>query len=189
MVAQWQRIRLQSRRRAFRRSLEKEMATHSSVLAWKVPGTEEPGGLQSMGVAPTLWSRTERATQQQTYMRRGRRIMSLELKSSNVCVLGTQSCPTLCDPTDCSPPGYSSVHGILQARILEWIAIPFSRELSNPGIEPWSPATLFCTSYISRFFTCISIRTLPGRDWGCPDFTGKLKNSLFKFTQQTVELG
>ena len=36
------------------------------------------------------------------------------------CVLVPQSCPTLCDPTDCSPPG-SSVHGILQARILEWI--------------------------------------------------------------------
>ena len=37
-----------------------------------------------------------------------------------------QSCLTLCDPTDCSPPG-SSVHGILQARILEWGAMPFSR--------------------------------------------------------------
>ena len=37
-----------------------------------------------------------------------------------------QSCPTLCDPMDCSPPG-SSVHGILQARILDWVAISFSR--------------------------------------------------------------
>ena len=37
-----------------------------------------------------------------------------------------QSCPTLCDLMDCSPPG-SFVHGILQARILEWVAIPFSR--------------------------------------------------------------
>ena len=43
----------------------------------------------------------------------------------------TQSCPTLCDPVDCSPPG-SSVHGILQARILEWVAISFSREASQP---------------------------------------------------------
>ena len=42
-----------------------------------------------------------------------------------VCVLVAQSCPTLCDPTDCSPPG-SSVHGILQVRILEWVAMPFS---------------------------------------------------------------
>ena len=37
-----------------------------------------------------------------------------------------QSCPILCDPMDCSPPGFS-VHGILQARILEWVAMPFSR--------------------------------------------------------------
>ena len=40
---------------------------------------------------------------------------------------------------DCSPPG-SSVHGILQARILEWVAIPSPGDLSYPGIEPWSPA-------------------------------------------------
>ena len=48
-----------------------------------------------------------------------------------------QSCPTLCDPVDCSPPG-CSVHGILQARILEWVATP--GDLPNPGIEPRSPA-------------------------------------------------
>ena len=42
-----------------------------------------------------------------------------------------QSCLTLCDPMDCSPPG-SSVHGILQARILEWVAVPFSRRSSQP---------------------------------------------------------
>ena len=42
-----------------------------------------------------------------------------------------QSCLTLCDPLDCSPPG-SSVHGILQARTLEWVAVPFSRGSSQP---------------------------------------------------------
>ena len=42
-----------------------------------------------------------------------------------------QSCLTLCDPMDCSPPG-SSVHGIFQARILEWVAIPFSGGSSGP---------------------------------------------------------
>ena len=41
-----------------------------------------------------------------------------------------QSCPTLCDPTDCSPPG-SSVRGIFQARVLEWVAISFSRGSSQ----------------------------------------------------------
>ena len=53
-------------------------------------------------------------------------------------VLVTQLCLTLCEPIDYSPQ-CSSVHGILQARILEWIAIPFSRGSSDPGIEPWSP--------------------------------------------------
>ena len=41
-----------------------------------------------------------------------------------------QSCPTLCDPMDCSPPG-SSVYGILQARILEWVVMPSSKESSQ----------------------------------------------------------
>ena len=49
-----------------------------------------------------------------------------------------QSFPTICYPMDSSLPG-SSVHGILQARVLEWVAISFSRDLPNPGIEPRSP--------------------------------------------------
>ena len=51
-----------------------------------------------------------------------------------MCMLVTQSCPTLCDPVDCILPG-SSVRGILQARILEWVASPSSRDNPNPGIE------------------------------------------------------
>ena len=63
-----------------------------------------------------------------------------------VKVLVTQSCHTLCDPLVCSPPG-SSVYGILQARILEWIAIPSPEDLPNPGIELMSPAL------VGKFFT------------------------------------
>ena len=48
-----------------------------------------------------------------------------------VKVLVAQLCPTLCDLMDCSPPG-SSVHAILQARILEWVVISFSRKSSRP---------------------------------------------------------
>ena len=47
-----------------------------------------------------------------------------------------QSCPNLCDATDCSPPG-SSVHGILQAIILEWVAISCSRGSSRPRDQTW----------------------------------------------------
>ena len=61
-----------------------------------------------------------------------------------------QSCPTLCNPMDCSLPG-SSVHGILQARILEWVAVPSSRGSSLPRdqthISYMSPA------FAGKFFT------------------------------------
>ena len=46
-------------------------------------------------------------------------------------VLVVQSCPTLCNPVDCSPPD-SSAHGILQARLLEWVAMPYSRGSCKP---------------------------------------------------------
>ena len=48
-----------------------------------------------------------------------------------VCCLVAKSCPTLCNPMDCSPP-VSSVHGISQVRLLEWVAISFSRQSSQP---------------------------------------------------------
>ena len=62
--------------------------------------------------------------------------------------LVTKSCPTLCDSADCSPPG-SSVHGILQTRILEWVAMPSSRDLPNSGTEPRS-AILQADSLLSE---------------------------------------
>ena len=67
------------------------------------------------------------------------------------CVLAKllQSCLTLCDPMDCSLPG-SSVHGILQARILEWVAMPSSRGPSRPRNQ----TPISCSSYSAgRFFT------------------------------------
>ena len=57
----------------------------------------------------------------------------------HMCAKSHQSYLTLCNPMDCSLPG-SSVRGILQARILEWVAIPFPGHLPDPGIEPRSPA-------------------------------------------------
>ena len=70
-----------------------------------------------------------------------------------------QSGPTLCDPMDCSPPG-SSVCGILQGRILEWVAMPSSRDSSQPRDQN-------CISYVS----CIGRQVLlplapPGKPLG-----------------------
>ena len=72
----------------------------------------------------------------------------------NCEVLVAQSCPTLWDPMDCSPPG-SSVHGIFHARILEWFAISFSRGSSQPRDQTW----VSCTA--GRFFTDGATREAP----------------------------
>ena len=69
-----------------------------------------------------------------------------------LCGLVAKLRPTLCESMDCSPPG-SSVHEISQARILEWIAISFSRDLPNPGVEPRSPALQEVSCIVGRFFT------------------------------------
>ena len=59
-----------------------------------------------------------------------------------------QSCPALCEPMACSPPG-SSIHGILQARVLEWIAMLFSRGSSQPRY--WTHVSL-SPALAGRFF-------------------------------------
>ena len=54
--------------------------------------------------------------------------------SACMCAQSLQSCPTPFNPMNCSPPSFS-VHRILQARILEWVGMPSSKDLPNPGIE------------------------------------------------------
>ena len=76
-----------------------------------------------------------------------------------IVVLLTKSCVTLCDPRDCTLPGFS-VHGISQARVLEWVAITFYRGPSCPGIEPMSPywqVDSLPLSYLGRTTILISI--------------------------------
>ena len=89
-------------------ALEKDMATHSSVLAWRIPGTGEPGGLPSMG---------------------SHRVGHAAAARCKVKLLSHRL--TLCDPMDCSLPG-SFVHGIFQARILEGVAIHRKTDLFSP---------------------------------------------------------
>ena len=83
-----------------------------------------------------------------------------------VKVLVTQSCLTLCDPMDYSPPG-SSVHRILQARTLEWVAISFSRGSSQS--RDWSPVSCmaggFFTIWATREGSCVEMHIW---SWGIP---------------------
>ena len=76
-------------------------------------------------------------------------------KDINKCVLMlvTQSFLTLCDPMDCSPPGFS-LHRFLQSKVLEWVAIPFSRGSSQP--QDWTQISCIA----SRFFAVWASREI-----------------------------
>ena len=95
--------------------LEEKMATHSTILAWKIPWTEEPGGIQ------TLQSNVTKHTCRLPFTvmhHHGPWIIRTSYSAAAAAAKSLQSCPTLCDPIDGSPPG-SPVPGILQARTLE----------------------------------------------------------------------
>ena len=209
--------------------LEDSMAAHSSILAWRITWTEEPGGLRSMGLQrvrcdwalkhthswftmlcwfqasstviqlhikkkkihafsikviteywvefPVLysmcllityfifssvyntlawknpmdggawWAAVYGVAQSRTQLRR----LSSSSSVYKVKLTVAQSCPTLCDPMDCSLPG-SSVRGLLQARILEWVAVLLSRGSSQPrgGTQVSHIAGRFFTSWATR---------------------------------------
>ena len=88
----------------------------------------------------------------------------------------SQSCLTLCNPMDCSPPG-SPVHGILQARLLEWVAIPFSRGSS------WPRDQIQVSHIAGRFFII----------WAIRDNLNCIKNSYYsvanKLPKQSHKIG
>ena len=110
-------------------SLEKGKATHFSILVWRIPWTVIVHGV----------------AKNQTQLSDFHFPYTVFLESEVA-----QSCPTLCDPVDCSPPG-SSVHGILQARILEWVAISFS-------IQVLSSIQFFVTLWTVAIQVSLSMR-------------------------------
>ena len=158
------------------------MATHSSVIAWRIPGTGEPGGLPSMGSqSRTRQKRLSSSSRvclplfqlfklcqfrtknldEINYKKKNKKKLDLAHSwwSKNIplqysCLENpknreawwatihgvakqsesevAQSCPTLCDPMDCSLPG-SSIHGIFQARILDWVAKSWTQLSTDTG--------------------------------------------------------
>ena len=105
--------------------LEKEMATHCSILAWRIPWTEEPGGLQSTG------SQSQTRLSDFTFTFPG----GHSVRPSKLL----QSCPTLCDLMDCSLPGSLSM-GFSRQEYWSGLPFPSPGDLPNPGIEPGSPS-------------------------------------------------
>ena len=112
------------------------MVTHSSILAWEISWTEEPGRLQSIGLHRVGHDWSDLAQHKDSSIPSNRsthianhstvKYTSLQLYvCASAAVKSLQLCLTLCNPIDGSPPG-SAVPGILQARILGWVAISFS---------------------------------------------------------------
>ena len=144
------------------------MATHSSILAWSIPWTEDPCGLQStvLQSLTRLWGtwpegrRAEKVEDQvkvdimwwfllspalfstwfpecwraNSYRHNSR----ISIPEKSYCCLVAKSCRILCNLMDRSLPG-PSVHGILQARILEWVVMSPPGDLLHPEMEPRTP--------------------------------------------------
>ena len=102
-------------------------------------------------------------------------ISGCELLICNYLCLHAQLCPTLCSSMDCSPPG-SSVHGILHARIIEWVAI--SLDLPTQGLNP----CLLCLLHCRRILFCWAIGE-------AHDYLWQLANPRLMYHCQAAYLG
>ena len=171
------------------------MATHSSFLAWRIPGMGEPDGLPSMGSHrvrhdwsdlaaaaaavgnPVVmywceiwtikkvecriidafelwcWRRLLRVPWTERKSKKRGAICTHSLYCTAAAAKSLQSCPTLYDPRDGSPPG-SPVPGILQARTLEWVAISFSNAPKwKVKVKSLSRVRLFASPWILTLST------------------------------------
>ena len=128
------------------------MVTHSSVLAWGIPGTGEPGGLPSMGSHRIGhdWSDLAAKLVEDRWVSQWFYHLSLHAAAA-AAAKSLQSCSTLCDPRDGSPPG-SPVPGILQARTLERVAISFSKAWKwKVKVKSLSPVWLLATPWTAAY--------------------------------------
>ena len=137
-----------------------------STLAWRIPGTGEPGGLPSLGSHRVVHDRRDLAAAAVTAPpdQRLKAVIRTHIYKAadswhsifhNVfccCCWVSQACLNLGDPVDCSPPG-SAVHEISQARILEWVASSFSKG------SYWSRDQTHVSCLAGGFFTTLPLGT------------------------------
>ena len=98
---------------------------------------------------------------------------------AHVCLACAPLCLILCHTVDCNPPD-SSVHGIFQARILEWVAISYSTDLPDPGVKPMSP------TLAGGFFTTETPGTSQNTWTRLRNLITQLKPSWVGLTQQPL---
>ena len=166
------------------KSPEEELVTHSSILAWRLSWTEDPVRLQST----VLQEWTQLCDGTHTCARTLPRpvfliFLSVLLRNNwHTAPKSLQSCPTLCDPTDSSPPG-SPVPGILQARTLEWVAISFSNAWKwIVKVKSFSHARLLATPWTAAYQAPLFTGFSRQECWsGVPPPSLNWHTSLYKF--------
>ena len=130
--------------------MEKGMATHSSICAWRIPGTEKPSKLQPMGLQRV---RHDWATNTHTHTKRKHVQSAWEMMASNITILQiwdaicccsvTQSYPTLCDPMDCNMPGFPVFHYLLEFAQIHVHWVNDTMQPSHPLLPLSPPACNF----------------------------------------------
>ena len=106
---------------------ETNIMSSCPITSWEIDGKTMETVADFISVGSKITADSDCSHEIKRRLLLERKVMTNLVSSSEV----TQSCPTLCDPMDCSLPG-SSVHGIFQARVLEWVVISFSRGSSQP---------------------------------------------------------
>ena len=102
--------------------------------------------------------------------------------TTNIMCMNSQSCLTLYDPRDCSPPG-ASVHGIFQLRTLEWVSISFSRGSSQPRVQTTSLAS---PALAGRFFTSWATHSMV-KSWKLFIYDQEQDNGAFSHHSYSTE--
>ena len=110
----------------------------------------------------------------ETGLRQDTELVASQIYPWKVKVLVDQSCLILCNPMDCSPSG-SSVHGILQARILKWVAIPFSRGSSQP--RDWTQVSCIAGRFSTVWTSFSSVQFSPVAQ-SCPTLCDPMNRSM-----------
>ena len=146
--------------------LEKEMATHSSSLAWEIPWTEEPGRLQFMGSQRVRHDWVTEHIEPLLPFFASILHLQVPLPPHFISASVAHSSPTLCDPMDYIPP-CSLVHRILLARTQAWVPISLSRGSPQPRDWTWVSCitgrffTVWATSSVQFSHSVVSVSLWP----------------------------
>ena len=121
-------------------ALEKEMATHSSVLAWSIPGTREPGGLLSMGSQKRTW--LKRLSSSILKRKHKSKAKVVAFSFFECCHSVAKLCSTPCNTLGCSTPGFPVLHYLLEFAQIHVLWVSDAIQPPHPLLPPSPPALI-----------------------------------------------